>query len=180
MNNIFSLVNQVPAPISTPQGTAPPPSSAAAPVPSAGDSDPGPSNPTSSTHNPEPWNPPPLGETTATSSPVLVLYSRRLTAQTEALYSLLQTSLAEIKVKQEGLTKLLGQGESQVKVLEGVVGEVVGKVGGEGKWKFFWNTYTKISYTGALESYSKSFIPCIRREFLFNFPGVVLHRSVDN
>jgi len=67
------------------------------------------------------------------SNPVLVLYSRRLTAQTEALYSLLQTSLAEIKGKQEGLGTLLGQAEKQVKVLEGKVGEVVGKVGEEGK-----------------------------------------------
>jgi len=81
----------------------------------------------SSTHNPEPSPP-----------SVLMHYSHQLKAQTEALHSRLQTSLVETKEKQERLVELLGRAEKRVKVQEGKIGEVMGKVEKEGKWEFFY------------------------------------------
>lgn len=140
MSNIFRFLNPTP---NTPEPTTTVPpggaTTAAPPAPST-TSDPG-THPQTSTSFHSPWDlPPPSSSSFSSSStatnPVLALYSRRLISQTEALYSLLQTSLAEIKEKQEGLAKLLGAGEKSVKVLEGKVGEVVGKVGVEGKSSF--------------------------------------------
>lgn len=138
MSNIFSLLNPVlssRAPIPSAHSASPaspasptdPPSLATPPVytPSAAESPTTPLTATASLHGL--WN-----STRPATDPVLALYTRRLTSQTEALYSLLQKSLSEIKDKQESLGKLLAAGESSLNVLEGKVREVVGTVGGEG------------------------------------------------
>lgn len=61
----------------------------------------------------------------------MALYARRLTAQTEALYSLLQTSFSEIRAQQDKLASLVVSASDSVLGLEKRVGEVTEKVGRE-------------------------------------------------
>ena len=128
MSNIFSLLNppfvpRTPVPSNINTHSAPGPS-----APPAGPPPATPTAPLTATASLQGlWN-----STQPAADPVLALYTRRLTSQTEALYSLLQKSLSEIRDKQESLGKLLAAGENSLNVLEGKVREVVGRVGVEG------------------------------------------------
>ncbi|KAI5786428.1 hypothetical protein DFH27DRAFT_615209 [Peziza echinospora] len=67
----------------------------------------------------------------AVSNPSLTLYTKRLSMQTEALSTLLQNAVAEIKRREDELGELLRRSCESVLSLEGRVGEVGRVVAGE-------------------------------------------------